>query len=30
MHPLDPDENISAEFKATISTNPTISHDPPR
>jgi len=30
MHPPDPDENISAEFKATISTNATVSHDPPR
>ena len=30
IHPPDPDENISAEFKAKISTNATASHDPPR
>jgi hypothetical protein len=30
VHPLDSDENISAEFKATISTNATVSHDPLR
>lgn len=30
IHPPDPDENISAEFKAKISTNATVSHDPPR
>jgi hypothetical protein len=30
IHPPDPDENISAEFKATISTNAAVSHDPPR
>ena len=30
INPPDPDENISAEFKAKISTNATASHDSPR